>query len=236
MPALALLFELADRVDANNSCVVDLNRSGFTDKHEVSIEHTKQAFSWCDYLECHAKRIYSCIVMPQIRAANVLAEKIKTRKLGQKDFFPLREVYLKNWSGLDSPELAQEGASILHDAGWIRPIREESGPQGGRPSLRYEINPKVFMSQSNEMELKTFSPKIPINEPTKPTKPNSVGFVGSHNDALPKNASPRRGSDLLKTKNDDRPQWKRDLSDRLAIIRRNQKTEGNSDPEPGDSD
>ena len=62
MPSLACLFELAD---------------GGTDT--VSLEHARQAAAWCTYLESHARRIYSCIVTSQLRAARELAQKIKSR-------------------------------------------------------------------------------------------------------------------------------------------------------------
>jgi putative DNA primase/helicase len=65
MPALALLFELADW------------SAGI--EGTVSLQHTQQAAAWCDYLESHARRIYSCVVTPEIREAQELAEKIKNR-------------------------------------------------------------------------------------------------------------------------------------------------------------
>ena len=103
MPALALLFELADwaaagPTGAGGSC---------TDRDQcllVSLEHAKQAVAWCEYLESHARRIYSCITTPQMRAAQVLGEKLKSRQIALDGFFSGREVYLKGWSGLDTPD------------------------------------------------------------------------------------------------------------------------------------
>jgi hypothetical protein len=144
MPALALLFELADRSTNPDFAINVRFIQGDTKKAEVSLEHARQAAAFCDYLESHAKRIYSCVITPSIRAAHVLASKIKTKKIGKDGWFSLREVYLKNWSGLETPETSLHAAEILQDAGWIRPLNEERGPQGGRPSMRYEINPKVW--------------------------------------------------------------------------------------------
>jgi len=127
------LFELADSVAAaaprTDSC--------------VSLEHTAQAAEFCGYLETHANRIYSCVTTPQMRAAQVLAEKIKKRKVGANGFFTGRDVYVKGWSGLDSPEAARLAAHILLDADWIREQTAEAGPLGGRPSTRYQVNPRV---------------------------------------------------------------------------------------------
>jgi hypothetical protein len=107
-------------------------------------QHARQAAEWCEYLESHARRIYSGIVTPQLRAAQELAGKIKSRKVGADGFFSCRGVYLKGWSGLDSPEAVKLAVEILKDAGWIRPVGSEPGPSGGRPSDRYAVNPRVW--------------------------------------------------------------------------------------------
>jgi len=135
MPALALLFELTDRADSDTSRSPNLC---------VSLEHTAQAAEWCSYLESHAHRIYSCVTTPQMRAAQVLAEKIRSRKVGAGGFFTYRDVYVKGWSGLDIPDAVKLAAQVLQDAGWIRERSGEAGPLGGRPSNRYQVNPKVW--------------------------------------------------------------------------------------------
>jgi putative DNA primase/helicase len=132
MPTLALLFHMAETAAGN----------GGTDT--VSLEHARQAAAWCEYLESHARRVYSCVVTPQMRAARELADKIKKRKAGANGFFSCREVYQKCWSGLDSPEAVKQAADVLQDAGWVRDASGEPGPLGGRPSNRYEVNPGVW--------------------------------------------------------------------------------------------
>jgi putative DNA primase/helicase len=130
MPALALLFELTDW-----SAGID---------GTVSLQHAQLAAAWCDYLESHARRIYSCVVTPEIRGAQELAEKIKNRKVGADGFFTCRDVYLKGWSGLDTPESVKRAAEVLQDAGWVRDLSLESGPSGGRPANRYAVNPRIW--------------------------------------------------------------------------------------------
>ena len=134
MPALAVLFDLAETAAGNG------------DADTVSLRHAQQAAAWCEYLESHARRVYSCIVTPQLRAARELADKIKHRKVGTDGFFSCRDVYLKGWSGLDSPEAVKLAAEVLQDAGWVRDVcGESSDPLGrGRPSNRYEVNPGVW--------------------------------------------------------------------------------------------
>jgi putative DNA primase/helicase len=143
MPALALLFELADR-----AAVGVQSLEGGLDEADhcpcISLEHVKQAVGWCEYLESHARRVYSCITTPQMRAAQVLAEKLKKRQIAPDRLFSCRDVYLKGWSGLDTPELARMAVEVLQDAGWIRDVDRESGPLGGRPSARYQVNPQVW--------------------------------------------------------------------------------------------
>jgi putative DNA primase/helicase len=131
MPSLALLFHLSEMAAGNG------------DADAVSLNSTRRAAAWCEYLESHARRVYSCIVTPQLRAARELAEKIRRRKVGADGFFSCRDVYLKGWSGLDSPEAVKQAAEVLQDSGWVRDLSIESGPFGGRPSNRYEVNPGV---------------------------------------------------------------------------------------------
>jgi len=145
MPALALLFELADRAAEEGFVGFVGSLPGEIQKiEEVSLKHARQAAAYCEYLESHARRVYSCIVTPQVRAARELAEKIKQRKVGADGFFSCRDVYLKGWTGLDSPEAVKQAADVLEDAGWVRDVSGESGRVGGRPSNRYEINPRVW--------------------------------------------------------------------------------------------
>ena len=133
MPALAVLFELAQWAAGSGSA------------DTVSIEHTRQAAAWCDYLESHARRVYSCVVTPQLRSARELADKIKQRKVGAAGSFSCRDVYLKGWSGLDTPEAVKQATEVLQDAGWVRDLSGgESGPSGGRPSNRYGVNLEVL--------------------------------------------------------------------------------------------
>ena len=137
MPSLALLFELADRAS-------DGGQLSDCENLTVSLEHTKQAAEFCDYLQSHANRIYSCVTTPQMRAAQELAEKIRARKVAVTGIFTCRDVYLKGWTCLDTAEAVRLAAQILQDAGWIRELTSDPGTAGGRPSLRYRVNPRIW--------------------------------------------------------------------------------------------
>jgi putative DNA primase/helicase len=134
MPSLALLFELAGQAGA--SLAVSQNF--------VGLESARRSAAWCSYLESHARRVYSCIVAPQLQSGRALAERIRHRDVGNGGHFTCREVYVRGWSGLDTPEAAKMAAEVLKDLGWLRSLPGESGPLGGRPPDRYEVNPEVW--------------------------------------------------------------------------------------------
>jgi hypothetical protein len=98
MPSLALLFELADWA------------AGLGGGESVSLDHARRAADFCDFLESHARRVYACIVSPELRAARELGEKIKGRQAGKPDeesgltVISAREVYRQGWSGLSTPQ------------------------------------------------------------------------------------------------------------------------------------
>jgi putative DNA primase/helicase len=144
MPSLALLFELADRA----SCESFGGAALPVGQNFVGLRNAQRAAAFCEYLESHARRVYSCIVTPQQRAARDLADHLKRKHIRNKeggfDWFVARDVYLKGWTGLDSPESVAAAAKVLEDAGWLRCVSIEPGPLGGRPSNRYAVNPGVW--------------------------------------------------------------------------------------------
>ena len=125
VPVLALLFELADNAEAES----------------VSLEHTQQSAAFSEYLQSHARRIYSMNVSPEKRAAINLAHHLSNAWKHETGIFSIRDVERNAWSGLTEPEDARKATSLLESAGWIR---REKGNQGvGRPSEMYRINPKI---------------------------------------------------------------------------------------------
>jgi putative DNA primase/helicase len=131
MPVLGALFELADW---------DAALGG---GDEISLAHAQQAAAYCDYLESHAKRMYSCIVSPELRAARELARHIKEGDLGKR--FTVRQVYQRDWSGLTTPSRVRSALDLLEDAGWVRFAPAEDG--AGRPSEVYEVNPRLEVTE-----------------------------------------------------------------------------------------
>ena len=132
MPSLALIFHLIECVDMGRN------------PDPISEEAARTAAEWCNYLESHARRIYSLALNPGKRGGETLAKKIKSRTL--KDGFKLRDIQMKKWSLLSSRESIQDALDWLVDKHWIQEIEpERSTAQGGRPpACSYRINPQIF--------------------------------------------------------------------------------------------
>lgn len=129
MPSLALLFSLADNVLT-----------------EVSLRHAQQACDWCDYLETHARRIYSARITPEQAAAFDLGKRLVNGWKRIEKCFTLRDVYSNHWSGLSTPEEARPAVQILESYGWLR--KEAADKLKGRPSEVYAVNPRIKASHA----------------------------------------------------------------------------------------
>ena len=121
IPSLALLIHLADRGE-----------------NPVGVDAIERACAWGEYLESHARRVYSQGLAPDDVAARALADRILAEDL--TDTFTARDVYRRHWAGLPTREDAQKGIDVLVELGWLAEAKE---PTGGRPSVKYVINPLV---------------------------------------------------------------------------------------------
>src|SRR5215208_7649717 len=79
MPSLALIFQLIEFVD------------GSGDGGAVGLRPTIQAAAWCEYLETHARRLYSSAANPAMEGARALLDRI--RKGDVQDGDSTRSVY-----------------------------------------------------------------------------------------------------------------------------------------------
>jgi putative DNA primase/helicase len=126
MPAISLVLTLAD-----------------AGEDTVDLAHAEMSASWCEYLESHARRIYSCVVSPRMKAAADLAEKLCKGAVGQEGTVTRRDIYRHQWTGLDTPESVDAALDVLHDAGWVRPTEKGTRLGSGRPSECWQVNPRV---------------------------------------------------------------------------------------------
>lgn len=126
MPSLALLFALAD---------------GQTES--VPLAHAQLACDWCEYLETHARRVYSSQAKPEHHAAVTLSGRLAKGWKSSEGLFTLRDVYRAGWTGLDSPDVARKALEQLEDYGWVRAGKLDSDRTAGRPTELYLRNPRI---------------------------------------------------------------------------------------------
>jgi len=139
MPALALVFHVIDGLE--------LGEVG-----DVSLNAAEMAAEWCEYLESHARRVYSLVIQSSTRTAALLAEKLseiaKTRT--DDDWFvsgfTARQVTRRNWKGLTDPDVLQNALEVLVEDQWIMLEEIPSTASGGRPTRRYWINPNISIN------------------------------------------------------------------------------------------
>lgn len=125
MPALALLFSLADGESLEF----------------VSLSHAQQAADWCEYLAHHARRVYASRIAPERLAAISLSRRLSKGWKRDRGLFSIRDVYSNDWSGLGTPDEVRAAVHVLEDAGYVRV--EKSKTDTGRPSEVYAINPRI---------------------------------------------------------------------------------------------
>lgn len=109
---------------------------------KVSDTSLLRALAWCDYLRTHAERAYAAGIKSSSEPAKALLSKIRTG--GVSDGFTARNVYLKGWSHLGTPEAVRAAAELLVDLNHLFEDQQGSGTSGGRPTTRYKINPATL--------------------------------------------------------------------------------------------
>jgi putative DNA primase/helicase len=137
VPALALIFALVDTEDSQ----------GVIHERELL-----RALAWADYLRTHAERIYAAAVIPETAGARQLLDKIRAGKLREGDgaslnTFTPRQVAVKHWAGLGTPDAVRKAGDLLADYGWLVREAVATGTAGGRPSERYLVNPCALIAE-----------------------------------------------------------------------------------------
>jgi len=131
MPAMALLFHLAESVDSGGA-------------GPVSLGVAELAVSWCELLEAHARRVYACVAEPDLESARALTERIKAGSLTSP--FTFRDVYRRCWSQLDEPQAVRRAVAVMEELGWLQSI--ETPETGGAPRVDIYIHPKLPRKES----------------------------------------------------------------------------------------
>lgn len=92
-----------------------------------------RAIAFSEYLESHARRIYSHATRPDIDAAKALLKRLEGGKLSAP--FKTRDVYIKGWTGLETPQKAQAAIDLLREYNHLSEYELETG---GRPTRMYQ--------------------------------------------------------------------------------------------------
>lgn len=128
MPSIALI-----------NCVIRV--SALDSPSPVSLEDVQRAADLCQYLEAHARRIYSMLDGNK-EGAKVLLHKLKEGAL--KDGFTGRDVQRKGWSWLKSPQDVEIACVELVEMRWLRERSIPTTATGGAPTTRYYIHPVLL--------------------------------------------------------------------------------------------
>jgi hypothetical protein len=132
MPSLALIFHL-------------INVASGKARGPISVECVERAAAWCEYLEHHARRIYTSSITTEYQAARNLIRKIQKGEL--HDRFDNRDIYRKHWALLKTKEEVESACSLLVENGWLR---EGTMSEGRKTKGCYFINPAVKKGADHE--------------------------------------------------------------------------------------
>ena len=142
--SLSLIFHLIELADEGNK------------QTYIPVRHVQMAIKWSDFLESHARRIYALVRNPSLFSAMCLANKIAdpALKIPIENGFSAYDVYRRQWRGVDSYDLINAALARLEETHWIRTMKSPPSKNGGRPTIRYEINPAIIRLRNAHSESK----------------------------------------------------------------------------------
>ena len=127
IPNLALIFHLSE---------LSNHKIG-----RVGICSLQRAIALGEYLESHARRIYSLGEENDLKAAKVLLGKLKMKE--NQNAFSARDIYRKNWKGLNSQDVVQRAINQLVEKQILLIQTKENSQQ-----ILYSINPKILVEET----------------------------------------------------------------------------------------
>lgn len=141
VPSLALIFHLVD-------CIEHQANLG-----KIGMNALNAALKWHSMLETHMIRIYSLVTDSASIKAAYLSEKLLNMAKSSTDKtdetlwiyggFTARQLMRKGWKGLTDSDDVQNALEVLLEQKWLYWQEVPSTGQGGRPTERYYINPKI---------------------------------------------------------------------------------------------
>ena len=107
----------------------------------VSLTNARRAAAWCEYLRGHARRVYGLVEASKVTSANLIAKRIIAGRL--TNGFTVRDVMRKQWTRLTTTTDVERALAVLEEHGWVQSIESDTSAAGGRPTIRYTINPRI---------------------------------------------------------------------------------------------
>jgi Protein of unknown function (DUF3987) len=123
VPALALINHLAD--------------SG---TGPICHRALRKALGAAHYFESHARRLYGSASETELAAARAILKHVRNGDL--RDGFTARDVHQRGWAHLSEREQVGAGLTLLLDLDHIAQSIQSAAGQGGRPKIKYLINPR----------------------------------------------------------------------------------------------
>lgn len=124
MPAIALVCHLASGPGHENT--------------PITAWAAQTAITWCEYLEHHARRVYSIAADP----ARAVAKLIEARIIDGRLTGVVKQRVIQRELGAYEAKDVRDAIELLEDLGWLRCDVERSGSKGGRPSPVVIVNPR----------------------------------------------------------------------------------------------
>lgn len=125
VPALALMNQLCDHGIGT-----------------IGVDALNRAIAFAVYLETHAIRAYRAGLRGDAASAQAILARIRKGDLPGE--FTARDIYQRDWSNLTDRDAVKLGLELLVDHHWLRALPAPGHPTGGRPTTRYQVNPKAF--------------------------------------------------------------------------------------------
>lgn len=122
IPGLALILHLAN---GNNG--------------PVSEPPLTQALAWGDYLESHAKRVYSACTQLEIDAAKAILRLLRNKTISSP--VSARDIYHMGRHQLSNQDIVKAALELLASRHWLT---GEQKSTGGRPTIVYHARPEIF--------------------------------------------------------------------------------------------
>jgi hypothetical protein len=130
MPALALIRHVADTVDAAAGGSVSFVSAS------VGLAVAQTAAASVDFFDAHARRVYAPELGRLTSPRGALAERVRAGAVRDGD--TVRSVYRRQWAGLRTRELVEQGVADLIPYGWVR---LEERQTGGRQERVLRVHP-----------------------------------------------------------------------------------------------